>query len=48
MEHQNKFESAIFQLSQMNMILATKQLKAAGIDTSSKKYKAALSEIVEK
>lgn len=32
------------QLSQMNSSSAQKQLKAAGIDTNSKKYKAALSE----
>ena len=32
------------QLSQMNSSSVQKQLKAAGIDTNSKKYKAALSE----
>ena len=39
----NKF-SQQYQLSQMNSSSVQKQLKAAGIDTNSKKYKAALSE----
>ena len=34
------------QLSQMNSSSVQKQLKAAGIDTNSKKYKAALSEMM--
>ena len=35
------------QLSQMNSSSVQKQLKAAGIDTNSKKYKAALSEMMK-
>ena len=36
------------QLSQMNSSSVQKQLKAAGIDTNSKKYKAALSEMMKR
>ena len=35
------------QLSKMNSSSVQKQLKAAGIDTNSKKYKAALSEMMK-
>ena len=36
------------QLSQMNSSSVQKQLKEAGIDTNSKKYKAVLSEMMKK
>ena len=42
----NKF-SQQYSLSKMNSSSVQKQLKAAGIDTNSKKYKAALSEMMK-
>ena len=46
LEHQNKFgqQYSVVQNEQQSV---QKQLKAAGIDTNSKKYKAALSEMMK-